>query len=208
MRYPGIQNDYAIDKDEGLELIGTSDPDLVIIDSPFKGTNIEKLILEIRGFSNVPVIVLAEFSAVMDKVKFLEAGADECISKPINHIECLATINALIRRCVGFGFGASDLVRLNERVSINPSTHEVDSYGERLSLTPIEYNLISILAENRGHVLSHKILLERIWGSDYAHDVTLLKRHIFNLRSKIEENPHMPRLVLSERGYGYKLAVV
>jgi len=205
LRYPDIV-DSSVDKvSKGIEMIETESPDFVIADSSLPDTDLIEAIGTIREFSDVPLTILSEAETDMDKARFLEAGADEYITKPISCMECLSVINALLRRTKGIGFKPGRTVSIDEQLKINFDTRELLRSGKHIHLTPTEYNLLSTLVRNSGIVLSQRTLLEKVWGSNYTNDLSLLKKHIYRLRSKLEPEPSRPRIIVTERGFGYKL---
>ena len=139
----------------------------------------------------------------MDRAKGLEAGADEYIIKPFGPIELLAHIRALLRRTQGLGFKPGRLVSIGE-LTINFTTHETFLSGRRVRLTPVEYNLVSELARNEGRVLTHRALMEKVWGSEYTDELSFIKKYIYRLRSKLEADASKPQMILTERGIGYR----
>ncbi len=188
---------------KGIEMVETESPDLVMVDSSLPDINALDLIERIREFSDVPLIVLCEADTDMDRAKGLEAGADEYIIKPFSPIELLAQIRALLRRTQGLGFKPERLVSIGE-LTINFTTHEVFLSGRRVKLTPVEHNLLSELVRNEGRVLTHRFLMEKVWGSEYADEFSFIKKYIYRLRSKLESDASKPQMLLTERGIGYK----
>jgi two-component system KDP operon response regulator KdpE len=133
----------------------------------------------------------------------LEAGADDYIPKPFSPIELIARVTALFRRTHGFDFKCDHAFSAG-KLTINFSTREVSLSGRPVRLTPREYGLLSELAQNEGRVLHHSLLLEKVWGSEYIADYTFIKKYIYRLRCKLEPDPENPRMLLSERGIGYR----
>ena len=189
---------------KGVEMVETETPDLVLADSSLPDIDTLDLVSRIREFSDVPLIVLYEAETDMDRAKGLEAGADEYVTKPLSPIELLARVKALLRRTQGTGSRPERVVSLGGNLSINFSTHEVFLSEKQIKLTPTEYRLLSELVRNEGRVLTHRTLLERVWGPECNGDYSFTKKHIHRLRQKLHDDPGNPRLIQTERGVGYK----
>lgn len=187
---------------EGINLIDREKPDMVMLDLDSEVVGCFDLISQIRSFSDIPIIVLSETSDVMDRVKVLQMGADDCLAQPLIPIELIARVNALLRRC---GILKSQYAKpfVTDTLTINRATHEVSVWGKQVKLTPIQYKILCYLVENEGRVVSSAELLRRVWGPDYQSDREILKISIYRLRSKIEEDPAKPKVILNERGIGY-----
>jgi len=204
VRYPEVIVISVAAGLKGIEMIETESPDLVMAGSSLPDIDTLDLVSKIREFSDVPLAILAEAETDMDRARGLEAGADEYVTKPFSPIELLARVKALLRRTHGLGFKPKHLVSIGDELTINFTTHEVSRLGERVKLTPIEYHLLSELVRNEGRVLSHRALLEKVWGSEYTSDSGFVKKYIYRLRSKLESNASDPQMLLTERGVGYK----
>jgi len=192
----------AADPAEGLELAHSEQPDIVMLhfDSPTVGSF--ELIGQIRTFAQAPIIVVSESDNVMDKVRALEMGADDWISRDCIPMEFIAKVNAILRRCYPHSNNHLSCF-FNGRLSINYAAHEVCMLGKRVNLTPIEYKILYQLVRHEGSVVSCTDLLHSVWGSDYEADPEFVKKYICRLRSKIEEDPANPQIILTERGVGY-----
>jgi two-component system KDP operon response regulator KdpE len=158
-----------------------------------------------RLFSDVPVIILTVRDDELDKVRGLELGADDYITKPFGHLELMARIRSVLRRVEG---GAAPMERLfvcgDLRIDFNRRRVTV---GEKeIRLTSTEFRLLEILARNAGRIVSNEVLLSRIWGREAMDEVDYLKVFIYRLRHKIEPDPAHPRYLLTERSTGYWLA--
>ena len=204
LRWPECTVLSAVDGSKGVELIETESPDLVILDVAVSGIDGLGLVSRIRSFCDVPVIILTDSSNEMVKVSGLEIGADEYVTKPFNPIELLAKVVALLRRVRGVGFRADQEPLSFGSLTLNFSTREVFVWGERVKLTPIEYNLLTQLVRNEGKVLTHSALLEKVWGRDYVDDSSFVKKYIYRLRSKLHDDASNPKILINERGVGYR----
>jgi DNA-binding response OmpR family regulator len=205
VRYPEVAVVSVGEERKGLDMIETESPDLVMVDSSLPDVDILELVSQIREFSDVPLIILFEAATDMDRARGLEMGADEYINKPFSPIELLARVKALLRRTQGFGFKPERFISIGGELTINNDTHEVLlSAGKRVKLTPIEYHLLLELVRNNGRVLTHSNLVEKVWGSEDVCDQSYVKKYIYRLRSKLENDAGKPQMLLTERGIGYK----
>jgi len=203
VRYPDSTIISARKGAEGLEMIENESPDLVMAASSLPDTSALKLIGKIRQFSDVPILVLTEGETDIDRAMVLEAGADDYIRKPFSPIELIARVKALLRRTQGLGY-KQDQTFTSGLLTINFGTREVSLDGKRVRLTPREYALLSELSRNEGRVLTHRVLLEKVWGPEYNTEYNFVKKYIYRLRHKLEPEPDNPRMLLSERGVGYR----
>ena len=205
VRYPNVIIISIGEGQKGIKMVETESPDLIIADSSLPDIDILDLVSEIRDFSDVPLIILYEVATDMDRARGLEMGADEYINKPFSSVELLARVKALLRRTQGFGFKPERFITIGGELTINNDTHEVLlSTGRRVKLTPVEYHLLLELVRNNGRVLTHSNLVEKVWGSEDICDQSYVKKYIYRLRSKLENDAGKPRMLLTERGIGYK----
>lgn len=207
MRYSDLEVVVAEDSGGGIRLVETESPDQVFLVPPFPSADCSSVIGDIRGFSDVGLILITPpEDTALERAEYLEAGADDCIAKPLNPLDFLGRVNALMRRIDGSGFDRERIFALGDSLVMNFATREVLVSGNSVKLTPTEYRLLFELVRNAGRVLTHHLLLEKVWSPEYTNDTALVKKYIYRLRHKIEENPDEPKLVLSERGVGYRLA--
>ncbi|HET7055655.1 MAG TPA: response regulator transcription factor [Thermomicrobiales bacterium] len=190
--------------DAALDLVEREAPDLVLLDIGLPGMDGYEVLREIRAFSDVPVIMLTAQDTTMSKIKGLELGADDYITKPFDHLELLARIKAVLRRLDmsapkirAPSFQSGDL-------AMDFSAQEVHLNGVRLELTPTEYKLLYHLVRNAGQTLTHGTLLARVWGREYVNEVDYVRVYIRRLRSKLGDDPERPRYIQTERGLGYR----
>ena len=193
---------HATEARQATELIHNEQPDIVMLQVDAASPDDFDLIGQIRSFSDVPLIVLSQSDDVIDKVRALEMGADDWIHSSCISMEYIAKVNAILRRCspLGDGYTASFLCG---KLSINYATHDVYVNGKLVRLTPIEYKILYQLVRNEGSVVSHTNLLNSVWGPHYGADPEFLKKYIYRLRSKIEEDPADPKIICTKRGVGY-----
>jgi two-component system, OmpR family, KDP operon response regulator KdpE len=187
---------------QGLDLVREHKPDLVIMDVMMPEMDGWEACRKLREFSQVPVLMLTARVQSQDIVTGLDSGADDYLLKPFNMDELMARVRALLRRVppsnrpVAAGSG---------EITIDKAKREVLVRGEPVDLTPTEYDLLVLLAENAGTVLEHEMLLRGVWGQEYTKDNDYLKVYIWHLRRKIENDPRDPKLLLTEWGVGYRL---
>ena len=185
---------------------GTRKPDLVIADLGLPDGDGVEFIQQLRGWSTVPIIVLSARIDESDKIRALDAGADDYLTKPFGVGELLARTRANLRRARGSGLGGTDTFRLGS-IEINRSSRDVKRHGEAVHLTPIEYRLLGVLIANAGRVLTHPFLLAQVWGPGYVDRSHYLRVHMANLRAKLEDDPAQPKHLVTETGVGYRLVV-
>jgi two-component system response regulator MtrA len=183
-----------------IEVFKSTAPDLVLLDVMLPGKDGIAVCGEIRAVSGTPIIMLTAKTESDDVVRGLEAGADDYVVKPFDPVVLIARIKARLRPLAA----ASE-----EKVQIGPLTldivgHEVRRGGDRLQLTPLEFNLLLTLALKPKQVFTREMLLETVWGYHYKADTRLVNVHVQRLRSKIEEDPDNPKIVTTVRGIGYK----
>lgn len=204
VRYPEVIVVSVAEGAKGIDMVETESPDLVMVDSSLPALDTPDLVSKIRQFSDVPLVILYEAKSEMDIARGLEAGADEYIARPFSPIELLARVKALLRRTQGLGFKPERVTSIGDDLTINFTTREVFHAGKRVKLTPIEYRLLSELVRNEGRVLTHRSLLEKVWGSEYVTDFSFTKRYICHLRKKLGDDTDHPRMIHTERGMGYR----
>jgi len=190
----------------GIELVEAEVPDLVMADFCLPDMNGLDLVAKVREFSDVSLVILVEQEIGMDRCRALEAGADDCITKPFSPVDVMAKVNALLRRAYAVGFHRDHLPLVSGDLTISLSTHEMFLSGKPVKLTPHEYDMLLQLVRNEGKVLTHGTLLEKVWGTEYADDSGILKKCIYRLRQKLSDDANYPCMILTERGIGYKFA--
>ena len=203
MRWPDVEVVCARTGRAGVVAARTSAPDLIILDLGLPDLDGFSLCLELAQLALAPIVILSVKNDEMDKVKGLELGADDYITKPFSHLELQARLQAILRR---YDTSARDPAPPYEgsRLCIDFGSREINVDGELVKLTPIEYRLLSMLVQNVNRVVSHKDLLSEVWGKEYVDQVDYLKVHVRRLRGKIEEDPANPRSIVMERGVGYR----
>jgi two-component system KDP operon response regulator KdpE len=178
--------------------------DIVLVDLGLPDMDGSEVVERIRSWSNVPIIVLSVRSSEAQKVQVLEAGADDYVVKPFGMAELLARVRVALRRQSRASTGEPTVVV--GPLTIDLAARAVTLNGQRLTLTPKEYRLLQVLAQHAGNVVTHQHLLKEVWGSIHVHDTHYLRIFVRKLRQKIEPNPDMPRILMTELGVGYRLA--
>ncbi len=200
----GYEVATAADGGEAVARFSRGDVDLVLLDlmlPVLPGTEVAK---RIRAVSDVPIIMLTAKDTEIDIVVGLELGADDYVTKPYSSRELLARIRAVLRRRVESADGAQpDLLRSGP-VRMDVDRHAVFVNGRETAMPLKEFELLELLLRNAGRVLTRGQLIDRVWGSDYFGDTKTLDVHVKRIRSKIEEEPAEPRLLLTVRGLGYR----
>jgi two-component system KDP operon response regulator KdpE len=191
--------------ERGLVEAGTRRPDLVVLDLGLPDLDGVALIRDLRNWSSVPILVLSARIDECDKVKALDAGADDYLTKPFGVAELMARVRALLRRARPDG-SQGPLVSFGE-VGVDLARRLVTRSGEPVRLTPIEYRLIALLTANAGRVLTHRQILREVWGPTHAEDTHYLRVYMTGLRRKLESDPTLPRHIRTEPGVGYRLVL-
>ncbi len=198
----------AHDGRQGLELAMSKRPDLLVLDLMLPDLSGEEICAEVRGRSDVPILMLTAKSSEDERIEGLQRGADDYLTKPFSPRELVARVKAILRRT---GSGEMPLVeRLRfdgGRLEIDDSSHEVHVAGELVELTPSEYRLLLALARYPGRVYSRFELINRVQGHDFEGYERTIDAHVKNLRRKIEPDPRRPRYVQTVHGVGYRLGV-
>jgi DNA-binding response OmpR family regulator len=204
LRWPGSSILQTAEGEEALELTHRELPDVVILDLVLPGIDGFEVLREIRKQSNIPILILSVKGEEMDKVKGLELGADDYIVKPFSPAELLSRVKAVLRRTYMLELNSDEKPFVSSYLKVNFATREVLKGDQPVKLTPTEFNLLTQLVKNEGRVLTHQLLLEKVWGSGYTDAVEYLRKYIQRLREKLEEQPSNPKMFISERGLGYK----
>jgi two-component system KDP operon response regulator KdpE len=190
---------------EALEKARMELPDLIILDVMMPELDGFETLRMLREISNVPVIMLTVRNEEEDKVRGLELGADDYVTKPFSARELASRVKAVLRRAQGPPAPEESILQIDDRLSIDFNKREVIVEGERLHLRPTEFRLLYHLVENAGWVVPHETLLSKVWGYEYGEDeIQNLRLYISYLRKKIEPDPSNPRYIFTEIGTGYR----
>ena len=187
-----------------LDLIEHERPDIVLLDIGLPDTDGFEVLRQVRAFSDVAIVMLTARDDAIDKVKGLELGADDYVTKPFDHLELMARIRAVLRRQDMPGPATRAPSFVSADLEVDFARQEVRLRGERVDLTPTEYKLLYHLVRNAGHVLQHGTLLAKVWGREYVDEVDYLRVYIRRLRDKLDDDPNEPRYIRTERGLGYR----
>lgn len=204
--WPGCEVTAASSGAEALECFETVYPSLVVLDIEMPPPDGLEVCKRIRETSQVPILMLTVRDGTSDKVLALDIGADDYLTKPFDHTELLARMRALVRRATGPLLVQSDMDMRIGDFTINLATHEAKIRGESLQLTSTEYRLLEELTRNAGTAISHRTLLKKVWGPEYAGEVHYLKIFVRRLRQKLGDDAERPRYILTEWGMGYRFA--
>ena len=200
----GYQVSCASNGQEALRKIAEELPDLIILDVMMPDMDGFETLRRIRELSNVPVIMLTVRGGETDKVKGLELGADDYVTKPFGPRELVSRVKAALRRAQMPGPVSKTEIRVDDDLSIDFSRHIVTVRGKEVHLRPTEYRLLYHLVSNAGRVVTHETLLRKVWGYEYRNEDQYLWLYITYLRQKLEDNPKEPKYILGERGIGYR----
>ena len=206
LKREGFRVQIARDGAEALELFDIVKPDLVLLDVMLPKVSGIDVCRELRSRSKVPIIMVTAKGSEIDTVVGLEVGADDYVTKPYRLRELVARIRAVLRRRPadnGDVLLSGDALEVGD-VSLDPERHEVVIRGDLVTLPLKEFELLGILLENAGRVLTRETLIDRVWGADYVGDTKTLDVHIKRLRSKVESDPGAPSRIVTIRGLGYK----
>ena len=202
LRREGFEVTEAADGAAGLASYDRTGADIVLLDLMMPGIPGTEVCRQLRAVSNVPIIMVTARDSEVDTVVGLELGADDYMTKPFSHRELVARIRAVLRR--GADLDLTPDVLEAGGVRLDVERHELTVRGEPVKLALKEFELLEVLLRNAGRVLTRGQLIDRVWGPDYVGDTKTLDVHIKRLRSKIEENPADPTLLLTVRGLGYR----
>ncbi len=201
LRARGYEVDLAASGEEALHMAIAHHPDAVVLDLGLPGMSGIEVIEGLRGWSQVPIVVLSARDAESDKIEALDAGADDYVSKPFAMGELLARVRAALRR----GMPAVDVAILQtDDFTIDFANKRVTTAAGVARLTPTEWHLVEVLARNAGKLVTGRLLLQQVWGPQYGAETNYLRVHMAHIRRKLEPVPGRPRYFLTEPGIGYR----
>jgi two-component system KDP operon response regulator KdpE len=195
----------AANGQEALNAVIANRPDIIILDLGLPDIGGIEVTRQLREWSQTPIIILSVREAEQDKIAALDAGADDYLTKPFSTGELMARIRVAFRKV---GKTPDDPILQVDALSMDLSRRTVTFEEQEISLTPTEYDLLRILLQNAGKVITHQHLLRQVWGTAYDSEMHLLRVNISNLRRKIEPDPARPKYIVTEPGVGYRLKVL
>jgi two-component system KDP operon response regulator KdpE len=197
----------AEDGERGVQMARERRPDLVLLDVLMPGIDGWEACRRIREFSDVPIMMLTCRGSELDKVRGLEIGADDYLTKPVGYMELVARVRALLRRSY-LSTTPQQMVQVDERLAVDRLRSQVYVDDQAVDLSAIEFKLLSCFLDQPNRVLSHRTLLTQVWGWEYDGEVDYLKVYVHHLRKKIEPDPRRPMYIITERGLGYRFQMV
>jgi two-component system KDP operon response regulator KdpE len=202
-----LEGYHVVEAHDGLQALDkarTNLPDLIVLDVMMPKLDGFETLEMLREVSNVPVIMLTVRADEEDKVRGLELGADDYITKPFGAREFVSRVKAVLRRTRGVVTPEEAVLHIDDRLGVDFNSHEVIVEGQRIKLRPTEFRLLYHLVENAGWVVPYETLLAKVWGHEYRDEIQYLRLYITYLRQKIELDPSHPHYILTERGVGYR----
>lgn len=190
---------------EGLMQAATRAPDVILLDLGLPDIDGLEVTQRVREWSEIPIIVISAREQEQDKIKALDAGADDYLTKPFGAGELLARIRVAIRHRAIREAGQQKLVFILDNLRVDLARRQVFLNEKEVHLTPIEYKLLTMLIKNAGKVITHSQLLKEVWGPSYLKETQYLRVYMTQLRRKLEADPARPRFLINEPGIGYRL---
>ncbi len=206
LEHDGYEVIEAQSGQQALDLVRSRMPSLVILDVMMPGLDGFETLSILREISQVPVIMLTAKGEEEDRIRGLELGADDYVTKPFSPRELVSRVKAVLRRAEGGAAGGAqqDVIRVDDRLKIDFAKREVWVNDELVKLRPTEYRLLYHLVQNAGWVMTYDQLLTKVWGYEYRDETHYVRLYINYLRQKLEEDPANPKYILTERGVGYR----
>jgi two-component system KDP operon response regulator KdpE len=205
LREAGFEVVPATNAQEALDSAAVQSPSAAIVDLVLPDGDGIEVCRALREWSDMPIVVLSAIGEEAEKVRALNAGADDYVTKPFGPSELIARLNAALRRAAPRD--GVEPVLAADGLELDLAAHEVRRDGEPVHLTPTEFALLLTLMRNRGRLMTHGGLITEVWGPAYASDTQTLRVHVANLRRKIEPDPGAPRYITTELGVGYRFTL-
>jgi two-component system KDP operon response regulator KdpE len=204
LEHDGFRVIEAYNGTQAIEKVRSNLPDLVLLDIMMPDIDGFEVLRIIREVSTIPVIMLTAKGEEDDRVRGLELGADDYITKPFSPRELVSRVKAVLRRTETSGGGTHGVIKVDNRLKLDFDRREVWVNDALVQLRPTEYRLLYHLVQNAGWVISHDQLLAKVWGYEYRDEPHYVRLYINYLRKKLEEDPANPKYILTERGVGYR----
>jgi len=204
LEHDGFQVITAYNGREALEQVRTALPNLILLDVMMPDLDGFEVLGRIREQSTVPVIMLTAKGEEDDRVRGLELGADDYVTKPFSPRELVSRVRAVLRRTESESNVSTGIIEVDDRLKLDFNRREIWVDGELIQLRPTEYRLLYHLVQNAGWVITHEQLLTKVWGFEYRDEPHYVRLYINYLRKKLEEDPSNPKYILTERGVGYR----
>ncbi len=198
----GYEVDLAATGEDALRLAAEHRPDVVVLDLGLPGIDGIEVVAGLRGWTEVPIIVLSVRDSEADKVAALDAGADDFVTKPFGMDELLARLRAAVRRSAPPAAEAATVT--TEHLVIDLAARRIARDGAEVKLTPTEWHLVEVLVRHAGKLVTQRQLLQEVWGPEYETETNYLRVYLARVRRKLEEDPSAPRHFVSEPGVGYR----
>ncbi len=204
LEHDGFLVSEAFNGKQAISKLRDVNPDIILLDVMMPDVDGFDVLETLREFTNVPVIMLTAKGEEDDRVRGLELGADDYVTKPFSPRELVSRIKAVLRRTEGATGSMHGLIEVDERLKIDFDRREIWLEGKLVKLRPTEYRLLFHLVQNTGWVVSHDQLLQKVWGYEYRDEPHYVRLYINYLRQKLEKDPADPKYILTERGVGYR----
>lgn len=204
LEHDGFQVISAYNGKEALDQVRSALPNMVLLDVMLPDIDGFQVLQKIREFSSIPVIMLTAKGEEDDRVRGLEWGADDYVTKPFSPRELVSRVKAVLRRIEATEATAHSVVEVDERLKLDFKRREIWVDNELIQLRPTEYRLLYHLVQNAGWVLTHEQILTKVWGYEYRDEPHYVRLYVNYLRKKIEQDPANPKYILTERGVGYR----
>jgi two-component system KDP operon response regulator KdpE len=201
LRQAGFEVDTAATKGEALDRVAVRPPEVLVLDLILPDGSGVEVCEAVRSWSKLPIVVLSAVGDEREKVRALDAGADDYLTKPFGTDELLARLRAVMRRS---GDGGQPVISLGD-LAIDVAGHTVARAGEEIHLTPLEFDIVRVLALHAGKLVTHRQLLTEVWGREYVDETHYLRVHVAHIRAKLEPDPSSPRYLVTDPGVGYRL---
>jgi two-component system KDP operon response regulator KdpE len=202
LRNGGYAVEAAATKAEALAALASRPPDALVLDLLLPDGRGVEICTEVRQWSRLPIVVLSAVGDEREKVRALDAGADDYVTKPFGSDELLARLRAVMRRSTEPSGGPR--LEIGELV-LDLADRRMLHAQQEVHLTPIEFDLVRVLAQHRGRLVTHRQLLHEVWGPEYGEETHYLRVHIAHIRAKLEADPSRPQYLITEPGVGYRL---